>query len=75
MQIWLNVNQVIFTNITRFWLRRKKTHFPFSQKLNTLSHSYKALQLAYIWNYFHFLKAKGQDNLQDTKIDINLYIH
>ena len=30
-------------------------------------------ELAYIWNYFEILKMKGQDNLQKTTVNINLY--
>ena len=41
---------------------------------NTLFRHYKTLQLAYIWKYFKILKAKGQDNLQDTEANIYLYI-
>ena len=42
--------------------------------------NYKAFQHAYIWNYFDFLKAKGQDNLQDKRLiliytDIYIYLN
>ena len=40
---------------------------------NTQSRYYKALQLAFIWKYFEILKPKGQDNLQDPKVNIDLY--
>ena len=48
-----------------------KTQFLCSE--NTLSRHYETSQLAYIWKYFEILKAKGQDDLQDTKVKINLY--
>ena len=40
---------------------------------NTLSRHYKILQLAYIWKYFEILKPKSEDNLQDPKVQIDLY--
>ena len=40
---------------------------------NTPSRHYKTLELAYIWNYFEILLVKGQDSLQNTTVEINLY--
>ena len=40
---------------------------------DTLSRHYKTVQIAYIWKYFEVLKAKGQDNLQDPKVKIDLH--
>ena len=37
-----------------------------------LSRHYNKLQLAYFWKYFEILKVKGQVNLQNTTVNINL---
>ena len=57
-----------------FWLLESLSWKTISQVLkNTLSRHYKTLQLTYFWKYFEILKVKGQVNLQNTTVNINLY--
>ena len=57
-----------------FWLLESLSWNTSSQVLkNALSRHYKTLQLTYFWNYFEILKVKGQVNLQNTTVNINLY--
>ena len=40
---------------------------------NTLSRQYNTTQPAYIWKYFEILSVKGQDNIQNTSVNVNSY--
>ena len=66
------VFQLIFMDL---WLlgtiSKPENQFPRSQ--NTPSRHYNTLVLAYIWKYLEILQVKGQDNLQTTTVNINLY--
>ena len=42
-------------------------------KTHSVDRHYKTLQFAYSYKYFQIVKAKGQENLQDPKVTIDLY--